>query len=102
MNKPVMIVNTKPQRANVLLYSRLYMHMGIRAVTPTGNKLRENKPARIRRGKLVDLRISPPKIKGKKFKRVTLTLRLRLRGVVTVFHNFVTGKTMSNVPFTKK
>lgn len=101
MNKPIMIVNTKPQRANVLLYHRLLMHMGLRAVTPTGNKLKATPAARILPGELVNLRIAPPKLKGKKYRKVILSLRLRMKGVTTVFHNFVTGKTVSNVPFTK-
>ncbi len=101
MNKPIMIVNSKPQRANVLLYRLLYMHMGLRAVTPTGNKLKATPASRVRPGVRVYLRIAPPKVKPKKFKRVTLSLFLRRKGVATVFHNFVTGKTVSNVPFTK-
>lgn len=101
MNKPIMIVNTKPQRALVLLYHRFYMYMGIKAVTPTGNKLKATPASHILPGELVNLRIGPPRIKGKKFKKVILSLRLRMRGVTTVFHNFVTEKTVSNVPFTK-
>ena len=101
MNKPVMIVNTKPQGASVLLYRRLYKHMGIRAVTPTGNKLKVTAASHVRPGVRAYVRIAPLKIKGKKFKTVLLKLYMRRKGVITVFHNFVTEKTVSNVPFTK-
>ena len=97
-----MIVNSKPHGAPVLLYRPLYKNMGLRAVTPTGNKLKVTRASHLRPGELAKLRITSPRTKAKKVKIVTLSLRLRRTGVTTVFHNFVTGKTVANVPLTEK
>ncbi len=102
MNKPIMIVNSKPHGAPVLLYRPLYKHMGLKAVTPTGNKLKLTPASHLRPGVIAKLRITSPRTKAKKVKIVRLSLFLRRTGVTTVFHNFGTEKTIANVPFTKE